>query len=62
MSPLGFDSKTMYLFLSVRFSRTSASVQKQALTWVQVSYDFIHIYTFILIFNIVVYILVPYLP
>ncbi|XP_065352317.1 protein unc-79 homolog isoform X2 [Cloeon dipterum] len=35
MSPLGFDSKTMYNFLTVRFSRTSASVQKQTLTWIQ---------------------------
>ncbi|XP_059468536.1 protein unc-79 homolog isoform X3 [Neocloeon triangulifer] len=35
MSPLGFDSKTMYNFLIVRFSRTSASVQKQTLTWIQ---------------------------
>ncbi|KAF4533554.1 hypothetical protein B566_EDAN001039 [Ephemera danica] len=35
MTPLGFDSKTMYNFLSVRFNKTSASVQKQTLTWVQ---------------------------
>lgn len=36
MSPLGFDAVTMYQFISVRFSNTSASVQEQTLSWLQV--------------------------
>ncbi|KAK3873352.1 hypothetical protein Pcinc_021639 [Petrolisthes cinctipes] len=36
MSPLGFDAVTMYQFISVRFSNTSASVQEQTLSWLQI--------------------------
>lgn len=38
LSPLGFDAKKMYRFLSVRFKKTTAKVQEQALTWLQVSF------------------------
>ena len=36
MSPLGFDATQMYNFIAVRFKNTSASVQEQTLTWLQV--------------------------
>ncbi|XP_031621809.1 protein unc-79 homolog isoform X2 [Contarinia nasturtii] len=36
MSPLGFDAKTMYNFISIRFEKTTAKVQQQALHWLQV--------------------------
>lgn len=36
MSPLGFDSKKMYQFVAIRFQRTTATVQQQALKWLQV--------------------------
>lgn len=36
MSPLGFDAKTMYNFVSIRFEKTTAKVQQQALHWLQV--------------------------
>ncbi len=35
MSPLGFDAREMYRFISRRFSRTMAEVQQQALQWLQ---------------------------
>ncbi|XP_072402043.1 protein unc-79 homolog isoform X3 [Diabrotica undecimpunctata] len=35
MSPLGFNSKKMYQFVSFRFQKTSAKVQQQALQWLQ---------------------------
>jgi hypothetical protein len=35
MSPLGFDAKQMYQFISERFDDTSAEVQRQALQWLQ---------------------------
>ncbi len=35
MSPLGFDAREMYEFISKRFVRTSAEVQHQALQWLQ---------------------------
>ncbi|XP_049954031.1 protein unc-79 homolog [Schistocerca serialis cubense] len=36
MSPLGFDTKKLYRFVSVRFKKTSTQVQEQALNWLQV--------------------------
>jgi hypothetical protein len=36
MSPLGFDAKKLYHFVAVRFKKTSAKVQEQALNWLQV--------------------------
>lgn len=36
MSPLGFDAKTMYNFVTIRFEKTTAKVQQQALHWLQV--------------------------
>lgn len=36
MSPLGFDGKTMYNFVSIRFEKTTAKVQQQALHWLQI--------------------------
>lgn len=36
MSPLGFDPKTMYNFVAIRFEKTTAKVQQQALHWLQV--------------------------
>lgn len=36
MSPLGFDAKKMYRFLSIRFKKTTSKVQEQALNWLQV--------------------------
>lgn len=36
MSPLGFDAKKLYQFVAVRFKKTSAKVQEQALNWLQV--------------------------
>lgn len=36
MSPLGFDPKTMYNFVTIRFEKTTAKVQQQALHWLQV--------------------------
>lgn len=38
MSPLGFDAKKLYHFVYVRFTKTSAKVQEQALNWLQVTY------------------------
>lgn len=38
MSPLGFDATKLYNFIGVRFKRTVAKVQEQALTWIQVEY------------------------
>ena len=35
MSPLGFDAREMYGFISKRFVRTPAEVQQQALKWLQ---------------------------
>ena len=35
MSPLGFDAREMYGFISKRFARTPAEVQQQALKWLQ---------------------------
>jgi len=37
MNPLGFDATKLYNFIGIRFKRTSAKVQEQALTWIQVS-------------------------
>lgn len=36
MSPLGFDAKTMYNFVQIRFEKTTAKVQQQALHWLQI--------------------------
>jgi len=36
MSPLGFDATKLYNFIGVRFKCTTAKVQEQALTWIQV--------------------------
>lgn len=36
MSPLGFDVKKMYHFVAIRFEKTTARVQLQALHWLQV--------------------------
>lgn len=36
MSPLGLDAKTMYNFVAIRFEKTTAKVQQQALHWLQV--------------------------
>lgn len=36
MSPLGFDARTMYNFVTIRFEKTSAKVQQQALHWLQI--------------------------
>lgn len=36
MSPLGFDATKLYNFIGVRFKSTTAKVQEQALTWIQV--------------------------
>ncbi|XP_058827136.1 protein unc-79 homolog isoform X1 [Topomyia yanbarensis] len=35
MSPLGFDAEAMYSFVSIRFEKTTAKVQQQALHWLQ---------------------------
>ena len=35
MSPLGFDAKEMYQFISERFNGTNVEVQRQALQWLQ---------------------------
>ncbi|KAL1492637.1 hypothetical protein ABEB36_010867 [Hypothenemus hampei] len=35
MSPLGFDAKKTYQFVSMRFQRTSSKIQQQALKWLQ---------------------------
>ncbi|XP_055716676.1 protein unc-79 homolog isoform X6 [Phlebotomus papatasi] len=36
MSPLGFDAKTMYNFVTIRFEKTTSKVQQQALHWLQI--------------------------
>lgn len=36
MSPLGFDAAQMYQFITLRFRKTSASVQEQTLSWLQI--------------------------
>lgn len=36
MSPLGFDATKLYNFIGIRFKGTTAKVQEQALTWIQV--------------------------
>lgn len=36
MSPLGFDARTMYNFVTIRFEKTTSKVQQQALHWLQV--------------------------
>jgi hypothetical protein len=36
MSPLGFDAKAMYNFVAIRFEKTTAKVQEQALHWLQI--------------------------
>ncbi|XP_050714372.1 protein unc-79 homolog isoform X4 [Eriocheir sinensis] len=36
MSPLGFDAPQMYQFISFRFKKTSANVQEQTLSWLQI--------------------------
>ncbi|XP_059622044.1 protein unc-79 homolog [Phlebotomus argentipes] len=36
MSPLGFDAKTMYNFVAIRFEKTTSKVQQQALHWLQI--------------------------
>nr|CAD7567208.1 unnamed protein product [Timema californicum] len=36
MSPLGFDAKKLFKFISLRFKKTSAKVQEQALHWLQI--------------------------
>ncbi|XP_055534332.1 protein unc-79 homolog isoform X4 [Wyeomyia smithii] len=35
MSPLGFDAEAMYSFVTIRFEKTTAKVQQQALHWLQ---------------------------
>lgn len=49
MSPLGFDSKKMYQFVAIRFQRTTATVQQQALKWLQVWWS---VYSFIFDFDL----------
>lgn len=36
MSPLGFTATEMYHFVAIRFEKTTAKVQEQALHWLQV--------------------------
>lgn len=36
MSPLGFDAQAMYNFVRIRFEKTTAKVQQQALHWLQI--------------------------
>lgn len=36
-----FDTKKMYHFIAVRFKKTSAKVQGQALSWLQVSNEYL---------------------
>ncbi|KAG0705547.1 Protein unc-79 [Chionoecetes opilio] len=36
MSPLGFDAPQMYQFITLRFIKTSANVQEQTLSWLQI--------------------------
>ncbi|KAJ9597430.1 hypothetical protein L9F63_011724, partial [Diploptera punctata] len=36
MSPLGFDANKLYNFVAIRFKKTSAKVQEQALSWLQI--------------------------
>lgn len=36
MSPLGFDAQAMYNFVTIRFEKTTAKVQQQALHWLQI--------------------------
>lgn len=36
MSPLGFDARAMYNFVAIRFEKTTAKVQLQALHWLQI--------------------------
>lgn len=36
LDPLGFDAKAMYNFITIRFEKTTAKVQMQALHWLQV--------------------------
>jgi hypothetical protein len=36
MSPLGFDAKATYNFVAIRFEKTTAKVQQQALHWLQI--------------------------
>jgi hypothetical protein len=38
MSPLGFDATKLYNFIGVRFKGTTAKVQEQSLTWIQVTH------------------------
>ncbi|KAG4066741.1 hypothetical protein HA402_012808 [Bradysia odoriphaga] len=35
-NPLGFDAKTLYNFVTIRFEKTTAKVQQQALHWLQI--------------------------
>lgn len=44
MSPLGFDVKKMYHFVAIRFEKTSARVQLQALHWLQVFYNLMYFF------------------
>jgi hypothetical protein len=44
MSPLGFDAKKLYYFVAVRFKKTSAKVQEQALNWLQVRRWYLFMY------------------
>lgn len=44
MSPLGFDATKLYNFIGVRFKGTTAKVQEQSLTWIQVKYLLFNIF------------------
>lgn len=44
MSPLGFDATKLYNFIGVRFIGTTAKVQEQSLTWIQVKYLQLNLY------------------
>lgn len=35
-NPLGFDAKTLYNFVAIRFEKTTSKVQQQALHWLQI--------------------------
>lgn len=49
MSPLGFNAWEMYHFVAIRFEKTTAKVQEQALHWLQVNIDRAYFITIALI-------------
>lgn len=52
MSPLGFDATKLYNFIGIRFKGTTAKVQEQALTWIQVKPLKIFLIIFLNLINI----------